>query len=346
MLDLSGPELMAEERELLLHPLVGGVILFSRNYESPEQLTALTSAIHSLREPSLLVAVDQEGGRVQRFRAGFTRLPAAARFGSLYDRDKRRALELAEACGWVLAAELGFAGVDFTFAPVLDLSRGRSTVIGDRAFHSDPEIVADLARAYMRGMRQAGMRAVGKHFPGHGSVEADSHHTLPVDERSAETIRLEDMRAFERMVSYGLAAVMPAHVVYPQVDAKPAGFSRHWLQAMLRGQLGFKGAVFSDDLTMAGAASMGDFAARADAALTAGCDMVLVCNDRPGAVAILDGLRRSLGPGSATRLASMRPHGMAGREALAVNAHHRASVEAVAALQREPELALLDDQLR
>jgi beta-N-acetylhexosaminidase len=346
MVDLTGPELRADERDLLLHPLVGGVILFSRNYESPDQLTALTSVIHGLREPRLLIAVDQEGGRVQRFRAGFTRLPAPASFGAVYDKDKRRALELAESCGWVLAAELGFSGVDFTFAPVLDLARGCSTVIGDRALHGDPEIVANLARAYMRGMRQAGMQAVGKHFPGHGSVESDSHRTLPVDERTLETIRLEDMLAFERMVQYGLGAVMPAHVVYPQVEPKPAGFSRHWLQVILRGQLGFKGAVFSDDLSMAGAASMGDFAARADAALTAGCDMIVVCNDRPGAVTILEELRYRPNPVSATRLASMHPQGRAAREVLATNTHYRASVEALLAFQREPELALRDDRLR
>nr|MBS0021581.1 beta-N-acetylhexosaminidase [Gammaproteobacteria bacterium] len=346
MLDLAGPELVAEERELLLHPLVGGVILFSRNYESPEQLTALTSVIHGLREPRLLIAVDQEGGRVQRFQAGFTRLPASANLGLLYDQDKRRGLALAEACGWVLAAELGFAGVDFSFAPVLDLARSRSAVIGDRAFHSDPEIVAELARACMRGMRQAGMRAVGKHFPGHGSVEADSHHTLPVDHRTLETIRWEDMRAFERMVQYGLAAVMPAHVVYSQVDPNPAGFSRYWLHVILRGELGFQGAVFSDDVNMAGAASMGDFGARASAALTAGCDMVLVCNNRPGAVAILEELRLAPNPVSAMRLAGMHPQRhAAGREALATSTVYRASVEAVLALQQAPGLALRDDCL-
>lgn len=345
MLDLTGPELMAEERDLLLHPLVGGVILFSRNYESPEQLRALTSVIHGLREPRLLVAVDQEGGRVQRFQVGFTRLPAPARLGLLYDTDPRRALALAEACGWVLAAELGFVGVDVTFAPVLDLARSRSTVIGDRAFHADPQIVAELARAGMRGMRQAGMRAVGKHFPGHGSVEADSHRTLPIDDRSLATIRMEDMLAFERMIQYGLAALMPAHVVYPEVDPHPAGFSTFWLQNILREELGFKGAIFSDDLTMAGAASMGDFPERAYAALAAGCDMILVCNDRPGAVAILDALRLAPNAVSAARLVSMHPQHPPEREALATDTRYRARVEAVAALQREPELALRDDRL-
>lgn len=334
MLDLAGPELMAEEREILRHPLVGGVILFSRNYESPEQLTGLTSAIHSLREPPLLVAVDQEGGRVQRFQGGFTRLPAAASLGSVYDHDKQRSLALAEACGWVLAAELRFVGVDFSFAPVLDLGRGCSTVIGDRAFHADPEVVAVLARSYTQGMRQTGMAAVGKHFPGHGSVEADSHHSLPVDDRFSASIELEDMLPFERMIKYGLAAVMPAHVVYSRIDANPAGFSRHWLQVVLRGRLGFTGAVFSDDVSMAGATSMGDFSARADAALTAGCDMVLVCNDRPGAVAILDGLRRSRDPVSEARLANMRPQGEGGRDSFPASAHYRAGVEAVVAFQR------------
>ncbi|MGF1614922.1 MAG: beta-N-acetylhexosaminidase [Gammaproteobacteria bacterium] len=342
MLDLAGPELTQEERELLAHPLVGGVILFSRNYESPEQLNALTSAIHGLRQPRLLVAVDQEGGRVQRFRTGFTALPAAASLGILYDRDARRALELAEARGWVLAAELGFVGVDLAFAPVLDLARGRSAVIGDRAFHRDPEVVARLGRASMVGMRRAGMRCVGKHFPGHGSVGADSHHTLPIDGRALAILRGQDMLPFQRLIGSGLAAIMPAHVVYSQVDSKPACFSRHWLLSILRQEMGFRGALFSDDVSMAGAASMGDFTARAEAALAAGCDMVLVCNQREGAVAILERLAFAPHPSSSLRLVSLVPRRYAECEVLAADVRYRASVEAVVALQREPELALDD----
>lgn len=345
MLDLLRPELTSEERELLLHPLVGGVILFSRNYESPEQLGSLTAALRGLREPGLLIAVDQEGGRVQRFRTGFTELPAPAHFGRIYVQDPRRAYALAETCGWLLAAELGAVGVDFSFAPVLDLAKGSSAVIGDRAFHSSPEVVAELGRAFVRGMGLAGMKAVGKHFPGHGSVTADSHLTLPVDERSAETIRLEDMRAFTRMFHYGLPAVMPAHVVYFAVDSQPAGFSRRWIQSILRAELGFQGAVFSDDLSMAGAASVGDFPARARTALAAGCDMVLVCNDRAGAIHILEELPAHRDPVAVGRLVGMRRDYFPTRQELAADEKYRAAVEVIAGMDRPPKRVLYDDGL-
>jgi beta-N-acetylhexosaminidase len=307
MLDVAGLELAAEERERLRHPLVGGVILFTRNYDSPGQVERLVREIHALRDPQLLVAVDHEGGRVQRFRPGFTALPAAALLGEHYDENRKRALRLAEACGWLMARELRAVGVDFSFAPVLDLNRGVSTVIGDRAFHSDPEAVADLAHAYMRGMHDAGMAATGKHFPGHGSIAADSHVALPVDEREFEDILLQDIVPFERMIHYGLAAVMPAHVVYARVDPRPAGFSRFWLKEVLRGRLGFQGVVFSDDLSMEGAKGAGDMVARAEAALDAGCDMVLACNDPPAADTLLDGLRIQDNPVSHLRL--VRLHG-------------------------------------
>ena len=225
MLGLEGPELSAQERELLRHPLVGGVILFTRNYQSPAQLTALTGVIHALRQPRLLIAVDHEGGRVQRFRDGFTRLPAVRRLGELYDQDRMRAKQLARGTGWLMAAELRAVGVDFSFAPVLDLDHGVSSIIGDRAFHSDPEAVADLAHAYVSGMQKAGMEAVGKHFPGHGGIAADSHLELPVDPRPLAVLETADLLAFERMIHYGLAALMPAHVRYPAVDDQPAGFS-------------------------------------------------------------------------------------------------------------------------
>ena len=223
ILGLEGLELSAEEQRLLRHPLVGGIILFSRNYQSAEQVAALIAAVHSLRQPRLLVAVDHEGGRVQRFREGFTALPAVRRLGEVYDQNPAGAKRLARVSGWLMATELRAVGVDFSFAPVLDLDRGVSRVIGDRAFHHDPEVVADLAHAYMSGMQKAGMEAVGKHFPGHGAVEADSHLELPVDERSYVDIAAEDLLVFKRMVHYGLAGVMPAHVVYPGVDSQPAG---------------------------------------------------------------------------------------------------------------------------
>ncbi len=307
MLGLDGLELTAEERELLRHPLVGGVILFGRNYRSPEQVAALTAAIHALRQPRLLVAVDHEGGRVQRFREGFTRLPAVRRLGEIYDRDRMRAKQLARVTGWLMAAELRAVGVDFSFAPVLDLDHGVSGIIGDRAFHHDPEAVADLAHSYASGMQKAGMEAVGKHFPGHGGIAADSHLELPVDPRPYADLAGADLLAFERMIHYGLAAMMPAHVLYPRVDDRPAGFSARWLKDILRRQLEFQGAIFSDDLDMAGAGEAGSPPERAGAALAAGCDMALACNDRRAAVAILDNLRHSPDPVSQLRL--IRLHG-------------------------------------
>ncbi len=307
MLGLDGLELSAEECEILRHPRVGGVILFARNYRSPEQAAALTAAIHALRQPRLLVAVDHEGGRVQRFRDGFTRLPPVRRLGEIHDRDPMRAKQLARVTGWLMAAELRAVGVDFSFAPVLDLDHGVSGVIGDRAFHHDPETVADLAHAYVSGMQKAGMEAVGKHFPGHGGIAADSHLELPVDPRPYVDLERADLLAFERMIHYGLAAIMPAHVLYPQVDDRPAGFSARWLRDILRRRLEFQGVIFSDDLDMAGAGEAGTPPERADAALAAGCDMVLACNDRRAAHAILDHLRQVSEPVSQLRL--IRLHG-------------------------------------
>jgi beta-N-acetylhexosaminidase len=338
MVDIAGMELDAEEREILRHPLVGGAILFSRNYESPEQVARLIVDIHGLREPRLLVAVDQEGGRVQRFREGFTRLPAVRKLGEVYDRDRKRAKHFAEMTGWLMASELRAVGVDISFAPVLDLDRGISGVIGDRAFHADPEAIADLAHAYMIGMRRAGMAATGKHFPGHGTVEADSHVAIPIDSRPYADIYAEDIVPFERMIHYGMAAVMAAHVVYPEVDSQPAGFSSRWLGEVLRDELAFQGVVFSDDLSMVAAESAGDYVDRARTALLAGCDMVLVCNNPDGRNQVLDGLSDLDNPVSHLRLARMHgKHGMS-RDALRASDHWKEAVRIVEEYDPEPLL--------
>jgi beta-N-acetylhexosaminidase len=323
MVDVAGTELTAEERERLRHPLVGGVILFSRNYQSPEQVAALVAEIQGLREPRVLVAVDHEGGRVQRFRDGFTRLPPVRQLGRIYDDNRKRAKRLAHAAGWLMAAELRAVGVDFSFSPVLDLDRGISQVIGDRAFHSTPDAVADIASSYIGGMAEAGMAATGKHFPGHGGCEADSHLALPVDNRSYADVAAEDLVPFERVIQNGLAGIMPAHVLFPRIDAQPAGFSRFWLRDVLRQRLGFQGIIFSDDLSMAGAKVAGAMVARAEQALAAGCDMVLVCNDPAAAALVLDGFRPADDPVS--QLRRVRMHGRPGpnRVELAAAAHYR-----------------------
>jgi len=306
MLDVAGTALTAEDKEVLAHPLVGGVILFSRNYEEPAQVSELISSIHAIRATPLLIAADQEGGRVQRFRDGFTRLPPVADLGVIYDKDRAQARKLAEQTGWLNAAELREVGVDLNFSPVLDLDMKKSAVIGDRAFHKNPEAVAELARSYMRGMEQAGMSAVGKHFPGHGSITADSHETISIDTRSYADIRNADLVSFERLIHYGIPALMIAHIVYPECDALPAGFSRFWLQDILRNELDFKGAIFSDDLSMKGAAGIGGIVERAEASLEAGCDMFLVCNDRSASVEVLDNLRPDVNPASNARLLQLQ----------------------------------------
>ncbi len=306
MLDLRGPRILPEEREVLLHPAVGGLILFSRNYEDPEQIAALIAEVHALRHPPLLVAVDHEGGRVQRFREGFTRLPPCSALRGLYDDDPRKARRYALAFGWLLAAELRAVGVDLSFAPVLDLDKGLTAVVGNRAFHRDPHAVAELAYAYARAMRRAGMAAVGKHFPGHGSVEADSHYAVPVDEREFNEIEASDLIPFRALIRRGLPALMPAHVIYPLIDEKPAGFSPIWLKEILRGRYGFDGAIFSDDTSMAGAAVGGSPPDRVKLALSAGCDMVLVCNKPEAAIEVIESLGDYDHPLAQERLARMR----------------------------------------
>ncbi len=304
MLDVAGFELSVEEKDILRHPHVGGVILFTRNFALPDQVAALVAAIRVLRTDTLLIAVDHEGGRVQRFREGFSALPAAAAYGTLYNQDATAGLRLAEAGGYLMARELRAIDVDISFAPVLDLGRGISRVIGDRAFHRDPQAVSALAGAYITGMRRAGMAATAKHFPGHGAVEADSHVAIPVDDRDLETIRAEDMVPFMRLHGE-FAAVMPAHVSFPRVDSRPAGFSRVWLQDILRGQIGFKGVIFSDDLSMEGASVAGGVVERTEAALDAGCDMALVCNNPAGAIQVLDRARIAPHASSAIRIAGL-----------------------------------------
>jgi len=273
---IDGLELGPSDRVRLLHPLVGGVILFASNFVARDQLVRLCAEIHMLREPRLLICVDHEGGRVQRFREGFTRIPPMRRLGELWNSDPAAARSAAHAAGYVLAFELRACGVDLSLTPVLDVDHGASTIIGDRAFHSDPAAIVDLAGSLIGGMRSAGMAAVGKHYPGHGFIAADSHLEMPVDERSWEAIERCDLVPF-RALADKLGGIMPAHVLYPRVDGRPAGFSKLWIRDILRQRLGFRGASFSAYLGMAGAAGGGSLDARAHAALEAGCDLVLAC---------------------------------------------------------------------
>lgn len=340
MLDLKGLEVTSEEKEILQHPAAGGVILFARNFESPEQVEHLVSQIHAARTPQLLVAVDQEGGRVQRFKEGFTRLPAAGRFGDYYRHDHQKAINMAQEIGWLMASELRAVGVDFSFAPVLDLNTGVSEVIGDRAFHQQPEVISKLAHAWMKGSHEAGMPAVGKHFPGHGCVAADSHHDLPVDTRTFADIDKDDLLPFRNMIDYGLDAIMPAHVIYEKVAPELAGFSSFWLKDVLRTRMGFQGVIFSDDLTMAAAEEAGSYQDRADAALEAGCDMVLVCNNQDAAVEVLEHLENYKDPVAHSRLARMHGHGHIERKKLHLKARWYNAVQAIEKIIQSEELEL------
>ncbi|HZS69221.1 MAG TPA: beta-N-acetylhexosaminidase [Burkholderiales bacterium] len=308
VVDVLGPLLTDEDCARIRHAAAGAVILFARNYQNPEQLAKLTADIERQREPALPVCVDHEGGRVQRFRDGFTTLPPMRALGKLWDRDRDAAKEAASSVGYIIAAELGAHGVDFSFAPVLDLDYGGSSVIGDRALHFDPTAVGALGACLVKGLAQGGVAAVGKHFPGHGYAEADSHVAVPRDERAFKEIARKDMAPYKPVIEAGLAAVMPAHVIYPAVDPQPAGYSAHWLQEVLRKQLGFQGLVFSDDLSMEGAALAGGPPQRARAALAAGCDMVLLCNNPAGLDELLDSLA-DVPLAQPERLERMKKHG-------------------------------------
>jgi len=308
VIDVVGTEMTDADRERLRHPATGAVILFARNYQNPEQLSVLTQEIQRLRDPALPICVDHEGGRVQRFRDGFTPIPAMRALGELWDRDREAARAAARGAAYVIAAELAAHGVDFSFAPVLDLDYGSSSVIGDRALHFDPNAVGALAAALVRGFADAAMAAVGKHFPGHGFAVADSHVAVPEDNRAVSEIMRKDVVPYRKAIEAGLAAIMPAHVIYPQADAEPAGYSKYWLQEVLRGNLGFDGLVFSDDLSMAGASTAGGIPERARAALAAGCDMVLLCNDPAGQEKLLESLG-DLPLAKSERLERMRKKG-------------------------------------
>jgi beta-N-acetylhexosaminidase len=338
MIDVAGTALDAEDRDLLAHPAVGGLILFARNYQDPAQVAALVAAARAVR-PHLLIAVDHEGGRVQRFRQGFTQLPPMRVFGARYDQAPKEGTRLAELAGWLIGAELRAMDIDLAFTPVVDLDHGVSSVIGDRAFHRRAEAVTQLARALIQGLRRAGMAGTLKHFPGHGGIAADSHLELPIDPRPRVDLA-DDLEPFARLIETGVGSVMMAHVVYPAVDPAPASFAARWIQGELRDALGFQGAVFCDDLSMAGARVIGDMPTRARAALAAGCDMLPVCNDRQAVRDILAAGPLPLSPVSAARLARLSGRGGVPRADLLAASDWRHAVTQVTALDPALELAL------
>jgi beta-N-acetylhexosaminidase len=340
MLDIDGLSLTPADRDLLREPAVGGLILFSRNYESPQQLTDLVDEVRTLRSPPPIVAVDHEGGRVQRFRDGFTAIPPMRVIGRQFRGDPKSALALARQAGWLIAAELRACGIDLCFAPCVDLDWGVSDIIGDRAFHARAEVVAELAAEFSRGLRSAGMAAVAKHFPGHGAVVADSHEQLPVDRREYGDV-LDDMRPYDKLIGNGLlAGVMMAHIVYSQMDPLPAGFAPYWIQRELRSRLGFDGAVLSDDLSMKATRRYGTMPERARLALEAGCDMVLVCNDRDAAQATVRALKDYSNPLSLVRLARLHGTGHAMRESLLASDEWHEAHAALSKWTEPPELEL------
>ncbi len=342
MVDISGTELSPEDVDVLGHPLVGSVLLFTRNYRNPDQLGALTAAIRAVRSPHLMIAVDHEGGRVQRFREGFTKLPPSRSLGRRFDEDRRDALTLTRSVGWLMASELRSVGVDFSFAPCVDLDYGVSEIIGDRSFHRNPETVAALAAAYLMGMRDAGMAAVAKHFPGHGAVVADSHVALPVDRRAFVDME-DDVRPYRMLIENNLPGIMVAHVVFPVIDDLPASLSRRWITDILRGELGFHGCVFADDLSMAGAVAFGDVVERARLGLAAGCDVLPICNDRAAVMAVLDKFKPAspASPASQARLVRMRARGEA-PVGLTADPHWLGTVQRVVNLSSAPPLVLTE----
>lgn len=307
MLDIEGLRLTVNDKKRLCHSLTGGVILFARNFSSYQQLTTLISEIRALRSPSLLIAVDHEGGRVQRFQQDFTRLPAMRELGRIWDKQPGRAKHLAQQVGYILAAELKASGIDLSFTPVLDIDYGQSCIIGDRAFHRKPQAIADLAHYLMLGLKAAGMMAVGKHFPGHGYIRADTHHEATIDDRAYADIEMDDLIPFRQMIHFGLVGLMSAHIIYPKIDKNPATFSEKWLKTILRDELQFEGCIFSDDLSMQAAVAYGSIVARAEAALRAGCDMILICNNPQSADELLTGLQWQVPAVSLARI--MRMHG-------------------------------------
>jgi beta-N-acetylhexosaminidase len=339
MVDVAGTSLTAEDREVLGHPLVGGLILFTRNFASIEQLESLVREIRAIRQPPLLVAVDHEGGRIQRFRKDFTVLPAMRTIGLRYALDAPQAKILARQCGWLMAAECLAVGIDISFAPLVDLDYGVSTIIGDRAFHRDSRAVAELAISFMHGMREAGMAATAKHFPGHGAVVADSHVAMPVDRR-ARADMMDDLYPYQRLIENGLPAMMTAHVVYEAVDELPASFSPYWIGREIRTELRFAGAVFSDDLNMKGASVIGDVPARVQAALAAGSDMTPICNNRPGVLKTLEKMAEPTDPVSQVRLTRMRGRSAFSRIELVASDRWREARDAVLSSTEPPELRL------
>lgn len=340
MLDIEGFVLTPADRALLCEPAVGGVILFSRNYSGLSQLNNLVSEIRALRSPPLLIAVDHEGGRVQRFCDGFTVLPSMRKIGHEYGRDLGEALLLAKTAGWLSGSELRAMDIDLSFAPCVDLDWGINDAIGDRAFHEDPEVVGDLASAFSHGLRNAGMAPIAKHFPGHGAVAADSHERLPIDRREYGDV-LDDIRPYDKLIGNGLiVGVMLSHIIYSEIDVLPAGFSRYWIQSELRSRLGFGGAVFCDDLNMKATESYGTMPTRAKLALEAGCDMVLICNNRPAAQAVVASLKEYSNPLSLVRLARLHGSGQISRESLLASEKWQSAAKRFIDWQNRPSLEL------
>ncbi len=331
MLDVAGLALDQSDREILKHPAIGGVILFSRNYASVDQVRALTGEIKSIRS-DILISVDHEGGRVQRFRQEFTQIPPMRLLGDIYDHSPEKSCQLACDIGWLIAVELQSVGIDFSFTPVLDLDTGFSEVIGDRAFHHSAEIIVELATALIRGLREGGCAAVGKHFPGHGGVSADSHTEIPVDQRDLDQLS-KDILPFKKLIESGLNSIMPAHVIYEKVDSSPAGFSHYWLQEQLRTRLNFTGAIISDDLSMKGASAAGNIVDRVKLALEMGCDMLLICNDRAAVEQVLAEVNFTNKTETQQRLAKMRAKTLENQQTLKQSARYLRVIESIKTIQ-------------